>query len=348
MLQGLSLENNLLNCSMSDVLQPFLDRELQCWVSTEESVFPRYVRRNCRGLSELLVGQNDLFGSIPGSLIYLRSLSLLDVHDNNLTGTLPHLVQNFSFVSPRSHAAPAFTSRLGVDALRALSPQEPLSSFGTSLAPMSLVVFRAHLNPGLIGSIPDSYGRLPYLSTLSVFGTAMRAPTSSALLPKFLTFSNSLSIKVKDAHLSCQAIVGSFRNITVEVSGEYFGWSHCSCQPGYFGVEGKCVKCPDACPCRDNRVTGCFPSTYGADTAAMAASAETVVAVLPCPRFGMSLTSATACNPDNEAGFSCAEGHDDSFMCATCKDGYFVTGYACAKCTGLERYVLPALYVRLC
>lgn len=168
----------------------------------------------------------------------------------------------------------------------------------------------------------------------------MRAPSGDTL-PDFLTYSTTAHIKVIDLHLSCALIVGATRDITVEVSGDYTEWNNCECVAGYYGHNGHCVACPPACPCTDNFLTGCYPSKKHASAPASAP----VLAVLPCPRYGMSIEVSTPCNPTKNETFTCADGHDpNTFMCSKCSDGFFITGYVCNECTKVHTILFPILY----
>ena len=325
-IKGIDMRNNQLDCSLSSFLAPLLARKLNC----------HNAGVGCSELRELDVSQNHLYGSLPNTLVAFRGLSLLDVHSNNLTGTLPVLTPNFTELG---------AVLTGLRSLAVLP--DGATSFGAtqafyqSLTPMSLSVFRAHDNPLIHGSIPESYGKLPYLDTLTVYGTAMQAP-SNQLLPNFLKFSSITTVKINYLHLSCSLIVGAFRNMTVEVSGKYTNWDNCECDPGFYGRHGECVECPPSCPCLGSYLTGCYPSLRMDNTS----SAEPSMSVLPCPRFGMTTQAATACNPDERPEFVCAAGHKNgSFMCSECSSGYFSTGYACSKCTTFLSDALPAVYV---
>ena len=325
-IKGIDMRNNQLDCSLSSFLAPLLARKLNC----------HNAGVGCSELRELDVSQNHLYGSLPNTLVAFRGLSLLDVHSNNLTGTLPVLTPNFTELG---------AVLTGLRSLAVLP--DGATSFGAtqafyqSLTPMSLSVFRAHDNPLIHGSIPESYGKLPYLDTLTVYGTAMQAP-SNQLLPNFLKFSSITTVKINYLHLSCSLIVGAFRNMTVEVSGKYTNWDNCECDPGFYGRHGECVECPPSCPCLGSYLTGCYPSLRMDNKS----SAEPSMSILPCPRFGMTTQAATACNPDERPEFVCAAGHKNgSFMCSECSSGYFSTGYACSKCTTFLSDALPAVYV---
>lgn len=191
LLEHLSLRDNRLACNLTDVIAPLVERELACthFASPHEesdAVFAPRWDCGCSQLREMDVSMNALTGTIPQELVVFRSLSVLDVHANNLTGTLPVLLANFTQLGSWSVKRAPYGNHGLDDAARAgvreagtgpggglgdgfgLNVLRPGNQFDLTLTPISLAVFRAHDNPGLTGCIPDSYGNLPYLNTLTV------------------------------------------------------------------------------------------------------------------------------------------------------------------------------------
>jgi hypothetical protein len=155
---------------------------------------------------------------------------------------------------------------------------------------------------------------------------------------------------------------------SVAVDEDFYDHTLCTCDAGFWGCNGRCIKCPDQCSCNGTVVKDCFPiMTLGTVKRVSLAEGNlaidqpfTVTEMLPCQR---SIAGDTLCNPHSKPwpqflkhlnnpdatnddlqellGF-CDGGHQGR-LCTQCRSGYFESGRFCMQCMGTPMHVVILL-----
>mmetsp|Transcript_695 Transcript_695/g.1099 ORF Transcript_695/g.1099 Transcript_695/m.1099 type:complete len:413 (-) Transcript_695:118-1356(-) len=144
----------------------------------------------CKGVSitEVLLSDVSLQGSIPSEIGHLKQLERLDLSSNTITGSLPNTLgnlRNLKYLSlPWNRISGSIPSTLGNLNNLQLMDLEKNSISGTipsTLGDLSKL-FAMHLNHNRItGTIPSDLGRLSNLYTLKVFYTDLTGSIPTTL-----------------------------------------------------------------------------------------------------------------------------------------------------------------------
>jgi hypothetical protein len=273
------------------------------------------------------VQRNRFSGPLPGSLLSLPSLVLLDVSSNRLSGLFPSVfIANAGMVRATDNA---FSGPLPV-------PFDVQHVFYLDLAANDFS-----------GVVPDYSSDGAFL--LNAPGNPqLRQPCAvvlpaqaSACLPPlgFLALQPSTPETVASRSMVCPALVARHAEQVATVDVSYLGYAQCYCLAGFFqpnSTDRQCIPCDDSCQCVYGRTSGCYPTPF----------AGPWQRAISCPPIG---TGLTACNPNGTLGdpaaplFVCEEGYGDR-LCSRCDDGFYQDGFACVRCAPYLVWLLPLLY----
>ncbi|CAB4016396.1 leucine-rich repeat-containing DDB_G0281931 [Paramuricea clavata] len=230
-----------------------------------------------RQITQLILGSNKLYGLLPATLNKLQTLQVLDLSNNNFTG----FAANFSFNSQLQILYLHGNIHLKIDGNRLLRALQPCwytlrmlvasncglkGELSNSLWNFQQVMYIDLSNNSLIGHAPinDAYNMV-YLFYLALASNNFTgelpmgffAPLKSLtyldvrqnwFLKSKDTFPNlymkvTYSVKIQRNTFSCPTIHLSNSGGRVEMDPEYYDYSLCFCNGGYYGYRKYCEPC---------------------------------------------------------------------------------------------------------
>uniref|UniRef100_A0A1J3JKW0 Receptor-like protein 12 n=1 Tax=Noccaea caerulescens TaxID=107243 RepID=A0A1J3JKW0_NOCCA len=158
--------------------------------------------QHIRSLTTLDLSNNDLYGQIPSSIENLSHLTFLDLSSNHFTGKIPSSVGNLSHLTSLIFSANQFTGQIP-SSIGKLSHLTSLSLtenqfFGripSSLGNLSRLAFLDLSSNSFDGEIPSSFGSLNQLTGLAIESNKLSGNISITLVNltklSFLSLSNN-------------------------------------------------------------------------------------------------------------------------------------------------------------
>jgi Leucine-rich repeat (LRR) protein len=178
------------------------------------------------------------------------------------------------------------------------------------------------------GDVPDSYTFLDYLLL------ANNSRLASTRLPAFLTHSTDELLSEKNESLLCPIFVPTEKRMVIGLDPAYLNYTHCSCAPGHYGVNGTCHICIEngVCPGETESPIakrGYFPVYIESE----------MKAIVECfdPLYDFKV-----CNPQETEAFACETGYEGR-MCGRCSYRYYAVSRLCQPCSNNK----PAFSVML-
>eukprot|EP00004_Rigifila_ramosa_P015172 TRINITY_DN3517_c0_g1_i1.p1 TRINITY_DN3517_c0_g1~~TRINITY_DN3517_c0_g1_i1.p1 ORF type:complete len:1038 (+),score=192.48 TRINITY_DN3517_c0_g1_i1:3-3116(+) len=292
-------------------------------------------------LKQLVLAGNRLSGALPSDISAWRlSLTILDLQRNLFSGQLSQFLNPFLQLGREIRLNRAFSLLHLLLNDNMLSGSVPFLYGLSSLKELNLARNRldGEISPPrgkgdlsnadysgnaeLHGCLPDEFGAAyPFLVSLDIEGTAMRAGNCHDRLPYWLSFNYNVTVfESAGARYVCPIHVGSTNpQLRVFIDPIYYNFNTCVCANGYYGrATPQCISCPSACKCIDGGVSGCFPQI----------TKDNKTVLSECPTDG---TGSTPCNPDQSPDFKCAEGYTGE-LCSKCATGYSRVGSLCLAC----------------